>query len=114
MDNQKFNLILDKLLERTEEEKLDWKTTSDRDTFLVALKDSSISINYSFSEDRGKGFYTFDFRNETGDIAESVSMYEFSDNKTELEKAKKLYNLVRQQSLRIDQTVDRILEQLAA
>lgn len=121
MDNQKFNLILEKLLERTEEEKLEWKTTANRSTFLVILEDGSISISHNFSDTDefldASEFYTFDFRNGNGDIVESVDISKFngSDKTTEeFEKAEKIFNLARNQSLRVDQTVDRILEQLAA
>jgi len=121
MDNQKFNLILDRLLEKTEGDKLEWEKTANRYTFLVVLEDSSISISLNFDDAieflNPTKFYTFDFRNGNGDIVESVDISKFSgtDKTTkEFEKAEKIFNLARSKSLRVDQTVDRILEQLAA
>ncbi len=120
MDNQKFSLILEKLLERTEEGKLKWKNTANRNTYLVVLEDSSISISRNFIDDEYLGpdeFYTFDFRNGNGDIVESVDILKFigSDKPTkEFEKAEIIYKIARNQSLKVDKIVDRILEQLAA
>lgn len=120
MDEKKFDLILDKLLEKTEAEKLAWKTTADKDTFLVALKDSSISLSQNIDHitDYIKPkFFTFDFRNENGEIAESVNVTQDFDEESRGEnfnKAERIYDIVRSQTLKIDQTVDRIIEQLAA
>lgn len=120
MDKQKFNLILDKLLERTEKGNLEWKTTADRDTFLVILKDDSISINYSFGREPdfdgiiNNGFYTFDFRNENGDITNSVEVVNTSATDKEFKEAARIFELARAQAFKSDPTADRILEQLAA
>lgn len=114
MDNQKFNLILDKLLERTEEEKLEWKATANDNTFLVVLKDSSISVSYDFDEFGNFEYYTFNFRNENGETIASVSLKNDEDDEKEFEKAQKIFNLARQHSFMNNKTVDRILEQLAA
>ncbi len=111
MDNQKFKLILDKLLERTEEEKLEWKATANDNTFLVVLQDSSISVSYEFAELYNLEYYTFNFRNENGETVASVSL---KKDEKEFEKAQKIFNLARQHSFMNNKTVDSILEQLAA
>lgn len=103
MDNQKFNLILDSLLTRSEQNQLNWKTTGDQLTFLLALKDSSISI---FNE---TGLIRFEFRNERGEkVEEHLLLYSDHD----FEKAQKLYDLARRKALNSDETIDRIIEQL--
>ncbi len=121
MDKEKFNLIIEKLLERTEEGKLKWKTTANRNTFLAVLKDNSISVSYDFgpAEEfiQAEDIYTFDFRNENGEIVESVTVMRHNvggEYIEEFDKAEIIYNLARQQALKVDKTVDRILEQLAA
>lgn len=117
MDNQKFNLILDKLLERTEEGKLEWKATSNENIFLVVLKDSSISISYEFDEYSGSQYYTFNFRDENGEAVASMSLkkspIESDKDGKEFEKAQKIFDLARQHSFINNKIVDRILEQLA-
>ena len=118
MDNQKFNLFLDKLLEKTENKKLEWEKTADRDTFLVVLKDSAVSIRQDFNENFGfdeiinKWSYTFDFRDENGNVIESVTASK--SDESQLKKAERIFEIARQQSLKSDQTIDRILEQIAA
>ena len=114
MDNQKFNLILDKLLERTQEGKIGWKTTANQDTFLAVLKDSSISIYHGYDEyELGEG-YSFDFRDENGEVVASVMVLKEGANEKEFENASKLFDLARQNSFMNNKTIDRILEQLAA
>lgn len=119
MDDQKFNLVLDKLIEKTNEGKLEWETTANRNTFLAVLQDSAISINHTnqsandfFDE---YNVYTFDFRNENGDVVESVAVTDVTEEDSEkYEKASQIFELARRQSLKIDKTIDHILEQLAA
>jgi hypothetical protein len=115
MNNQKFDLILDKLLEKTEEGKLEWKTTANEDTLLVVLKDSSVSVSYAFdSFDGAAEYYVFDFRNENGETVASITISNSSENRKEFEKAQKIFALARQNSFMNNKVIDRILEQLAA
>jgi hypothetical protein len=121
MDKEKFNIILDKLLEKTEGGKLDWETTADKNTFLLILKDSAISASYSsdsggfgaIPSEGAKGSYIFQFRNENGEIVEYIPVYSLQD-KEGFEKAEKLFNLIKNKLIKVDNTVDRILQELAA
>jgi len=110
MDKQKFNLILDGLLEKTEQEKLEWETTADKNTFLLVLKDSAVSIRRGF--EMTYIAYTLEFRNANGEVVESVTV--LKADKSQLEKANRIFDSASRQSLKTDPIVDRILEQLAA
>jgi hypothetical protein len=44
MDNQKFEIILNSLLRGSDRGNLEWKPTAVSGVYLLALKDSSISI----------------------------------------------------------------------
>ncbi len=117
MDNRKFDLIVDKLFEKTEQEKLKWEKTADKDTFLTVLTDSSISVRQIANENPNweeviEPSYAFDFRNENGDIVDSVTVTK--SNNEMYKKVEKTFDLARKQSLETDSIVDRILEQLAA
>ena len=118
MNNQKFNLVLDRLLEKTVEGKLNWEKTAIRNTFLAVLQESTISITQEFEPDADSTFetvsYTFDFRNENGEIVESIDVYDSIEERENFEKAGQIFDLARQQSSTIDKTLDHILEQLAA
>ncbi|MGI8788950.1 MAG: hypothetical protein ACR2HG_14505 [Pyrinomonadaceae bacterium] len=114
MDKEKLNLLLDRLLEKTKAGELEWQTTISKSTFLVALKDTAISVT-KISDDR----YNFDFRNDMGDTVDSVIISEtdLSDNpfvESGWGKARQIFALAHNQALKPEQTVDRILEQLAA
>lgn len=121
MDNKKFNLFLDRLLEKTEQGKLEWEKTADRNTFLLVLEDSAVSVTYTIDagvDMNGDTFsiwyYIFDFRNESGEVVESVKVSHKDKKDGSFRKAERIFNLARNQSLKPHQTVDRILEQLAA
>lgn len=117
IDDQKFNLILDKLLEKTEQGKLQWERTAAKNTFLIVLEDGSISISHtisdkhSFEEMLNGGIYTLNIRDQTGHIAESVEISKSNKNSVAVEKTSKVFQLAKHQ---VNETVDRILEQLAA
>ena len=106
MDRQKFNQILKKLWERTEDGKLEWETTVNKNTFLVALKDTAVSITKIDGN-----YFSFDFRNETGNIVESVLVSNSEEQVWEFATAQSIFEHTREQ---IDKIADRILEQLAA
>jgi hypothetical protein len=109
MDNEKFNLFLRRLLEKTESGQLEWEKTADRDTLLLVLEDSAVSLTKVAGN-----YFSFDFRNELGDVVENYTVSILKDEKDKIEKTEKLYQLARQQTFKYDKTVDRILEQLAA
>lgn len=102
MDDQKIDLILDRLVEQTESGKLNWKTTSDENTYLLALKDSSISL----ARIRSTGFICR-FRNSNGEAIEEVAVV---NGLPRFQKLKKLFEIING----TDKTIDSILEQLAA
>lgn len=103
MDNQKFEAILDRLIDLSESGQLNWKSTAGSATYLLVLKDSSISIS-------GHSPYIFiEFRNEKGVVVEKIVL---GSSEKFYEKADKLFDLARRKALNADETIDRILEQL--
>ncbi len=104
MDNQKIELILDSLLRQSKEGKLDWKNTASSQTYLLVLKDSSITIwDASVA-------IVFNFRDEKGNTVDEIRIFKGSDAR--FEKADKLFDLARRKATNADETIDRILEQL--
>lgn len=109
MNKDKFNLILNRLLELSAKEQLKWKTTGNPATFLLVLEESSISVNAFFgSED---SVINFEFRNERGETVERVPI-QLREDKDSFEKASQLYQLANSKALNSDETLDRILKQL--
>jgi hypothetical protein len=107
MDEQKFKIVIDRLIKLSEIKELNWKTTGNPDTYLL-LKDSSISISSLYSEDIREAI-EIQFRNEKGEIVETVLIT--NDNSLS-EKANHLFSLARGKALNSDNLIDRILEQL--
>ncbi len=111
MDDRKFELILNRLLELSEDEKLNWKKTADPNTFLITLEGSSITIETEFAEDYGGSIFIFQFRNEKGEIVESQSI--LGDNSAYFKNSERLFELAKRKALNSDKTIDRILQQLS-
>lgn len=117
MDKNKFALLLDKLLEKTEKGKLNWEKTAEKNNFLLALEGSAVSVKspfdeYSSFEQIIDNEYIFEFRDETGNVIDSINVDK--SGKNEYLKAEKLFDLVYKELNNSDQIVDNILEQLAA
>ena len=109
MDKQKFYAIIERLNELSEKSQLKWQTTGNTNKFLLALKDSSISIGGTFFADTG--LINVEFRNEKGEVVEKVEILSTED-KESFKRIKILYELARRKALNSDETIDRILEQL--
>ena len=108
MDKKKFNLILDRLLQRTKEGKLEWEKTADVLTYLIVLENSAVSMSLLPSIDA----LNFQFRNENGDVVESAII-----DDTVAPQAYSLFYLVAEklnENENAEKTVNSILEQLAA
>lgn len=106
MDENKFEIIFNSLLERTQKGELNWKSTASPSTYLLVLSGSSISIDFS-----SFGSLDFEFRNERGETVESVTMFRNEDEE-KFQKATKLYELVRGKALNSNDTIDKIIKQL--
>jgi hypothetical protein len=109
MDSEKFKTILARLIELGDKGELDWKPTGVEYTYLLTLKDSSISISPEFSEDLGSSMYAFQFRNERGDVVENTYV---GEDDADYGSAEYIYELARRKALNSDATIDRIIEQL--
>ncbi|MDQ3042016.1 MAG: hypothetical protein M3R11_06505 [Acidobacteriota bacterium] len=104
MDNQKFEIILDSLLKRSEEGNLDWKATANPCVYLLALKDSSISVD-KYTEP----IVRINFRDEKGNIIDAVKLHSSEKN---FEKVNQIFDLARRKATNADETIDSILKQL--
>ena len=111
MDNKKFEIILDSLLNRTRKDELNWKTTASTSKFLLVLNDSSIVINSDIPI-LWQEIVEFEFKNERGETVENVEV-DSTKNEENYEKASELYDLARRKALKSDDTIDKIIKQLS-
>lgn len=103
MDDNKFEIILNSLLKRTQNDELNWKPTANSSIYLLVLNDSSITIE-------GEQFFVnFYFKNEKGETVESRLIVSSDEN---FSKASGLFEFVRRKALKSDETIDKILKQL--
>lgn len=106
MDENKFEVILNSLLKRTQNNELNWKTTANSNTYLLVLTDSSITI-----QNIGDIVIEFRFRNEKGETVESKTVR--TSNEENSSKAYELYYSARRRALNSsDETINKIIKQL--
>ncbi len=110
MDDKKFEIILDSLLNRTQSEELNWKSTASPSKYLLVLNDSSIVIDQD-KVSSGGFIFIFEFKNKKGETVEAVDV-NFSAE-TRFSKASRLYDLARQKALNSNDTIDKIIQQLS-
>lgn len=108
MDKDKFKLILGGLLEGTKKNYLEWEKTAEKETFLVSFEKSSISVSRSYGVDGGL-VITFDFRDESGNLFESVIVISGDEN---WENALAVYTEAGKKATNIDEKIDDILSEL--
>ena len=103
MDKQKLQILLDSLLNRSVKGELNWKTTGNPYTYLLTLKDSSISVS------KESATVELALRNERGEVIERT---EIIWNDELHQKASKLFDLSRAKARNEGDLIDRVIEQL--
>lgn len=109
MDNKKFEIILDSLLNRTQKGELNWKTTANTSKYLLVLNDSSIVINHDKGA-FGELIFIFEFKNERGETVEVMEVK--SEHQKHFVIASELYDLAKQKALNSSDIIDKIIKQL--
>ncbi len=107
MEKAKFDLLLDRLVDKTNKNELEWKLTEDRDTFLLNLNGNSIEVRNILDH----GFIVY-VKKPNGNLIDYLTL---SEDHSEFDKVKQLYKLIESSVVsEKNMEIDQILEQLAA
>ena len=98
--------IFSKLLERTRESKVLWKSTTSPQTFVAVIGDHSVMI---LVNDSGRAI--FSVNNKTGETIETMSGSKYSTIGWQSE-LRELHELARHIALNVDSELDKLLRAL--
>ena len=110
MDRAKFETLIDKLIAGTERGVLEWKETDFTEKFAVQVGKATIELE-SDSDSAADDFYSIVVKNEKLRSVDSDEVYESEDSPL-YTKLNRLWLMARQRVLRIDETIEGILENL--
>lgn len=112
----RINKVIDSLVQGTENKKLNWQGTARETEFIINLKQGSITVdswaNYDPENDVNYEMADISFLNTNGERVETVSFSRHEENE-EYRKIYNLHNIARRNSLRIDETIDSMLEEIS-
>ena len=108
-----MSVILNKLLERTNQNKIGWQTTADERIFVAVLGNSSVSISEEFDFIDVDTVHIFRILNDEGLEIERLSS-DSSTNPTVIRWLQELYTKARRVALGVDSQLDKLLQELEA
>ena len=105
--------ILNKLLERTNQNKISWQTTADDKIFVAVLGNSSVSISEEFDIIVAGTVYVFRILNLQGREIERLSS-DSTTSPTIMRQLQELHTKARRVALGVDSQLDKLLQELEA
>ncbi len=121
MIKEKYETLIKRLIEVTDEGKIVWERTSSKDEYQAKIGDNAVNIGFFDPEDiantfifttgvgKPKLYYYLTVVNSDGVPVDSESREESDAG---FDKLKTLFNEVRRKYLRVDETLDDILKNL--
>ncbi|MDE2844772.1 MAG: hypothetical protein OXN21_15545 [Chloroflexota bacterium] len=100
--------ILSGLLLRTAEGKLKWSPSARENRFVTSL--DAISVVIEETQEYGRNTYRLDIFGESGDIVDSLSFRDISDEQDE--ELARLFMLARRSANNIDSTLEKLAKAL--
>lgn len=109
MDNAKLGAVVQRLIDRTRKNEVDWQSTEKRDTFQAAFANASIRLSKP-----NAALLQIDVYNEEGTLIDSATdedlvAYISNGAFTEM---KEMFNLARRRAMGVDDTLNALLSEL--
>lgn len=104
-----YNSLIINLLIKSRDKRVHWQTTSDPRMFLVTSGKQSISITNGYDEMGEEEYFVLSIRNEKGTIIDS---FVADKRKSEWDQLNELYYLARRYANNVDETIDKLLNDL--
>ena len=113
MNSQKAAILVNTLVRRTDERRIDWTATSDPRAFETSFSNRTLRIVEGWDDESKNHYYHLELLNETADTIDTIYSYEirkYIPNAREV--LATLYSLARDQALALDEAVDQMLEEM--
>ncbi|SRR6266404_7848748 len=113
MAYEKYQRLVQKLLERTDKNELQWKETASPETFQVSFSNYSLTLSEQTSGS-GPSDFVVTIINSAGDLVDSFSdvLLDEGHGATYYRSMGELHQKARRQALGVDQAIDEILDDL--
>lgn len=108
INNDYFELV-EKLIHRTKEGKVNWKSTANEDEFIVFFNDFSLSIYISRVGFGPVSHVVISLRDDTG---KEIDRFDLDDEDEHYEMVMNLHSSARRKALRIDDALHTIMSEL--
>ncbi|MCG8073278.1 MAG: hypothetical protein N0C86_14990 [Candidatus Thiodiazotropha taylori] len=109
MITDEYFSLVEKLVHRTSQGEVNWKSTSDNHQFLVYFNKFTLSVSQSFDQHNQEAYIRIVLLNDEGSEIDSFWVHE-SDNHWEL--ASQLFTGARRKALQIDEAIHTIMDEL--
>ena len=110
---EKLIQMINNLISRTEDGKIEWDSTSTKDQYVTSLSRYSIAVDLFEKTTNSDDFYKVSIINELGKIIESATSSDLAIESAESSgKLQLLYNLARRRAMGVDFALDKILAEL--
>lgn len=113
MNSEKAAILVNTLLRRTEEHKINWTSTSSERAFEASFSNRTLRVNERWDPDDSTHYYFLELVNEQGEVVDTIWPYEIRRTLREAKEAiASIYSLARDQALGIDDAADELLEEM--
>ena len=111
MINEKIKQLIEKLLEKTLANEVNWSQGSGNYSFQLILNNGSVSLDTFFDDDSNQGVLSLTLYNDNGESIESIGFGERED-KEDYKFLENFYNTVKRKYLKVDKTIDSFFEEI--
>ena len=108
MDDTTILKLYKGLAKKTTENALSWQRTADGNTYLLSLRESSVSVQFQKASN-GTSIYTLSVRNEKGEVVDSVRV---GPGSPRFKMVAEIFDVAKRNALKTDETIANVLEQL--
>lgn len=116
MSNPKFEKMIQRLIQKTDEGTANWQETSRPNVFALSLADFSVLLRQVDSEEAVGIDVLVEIVNKDGKVIDSVrdvdSVPEFGDPHEWYKRMSDLYKAARRKAMGVDEALDKLLEEL--
>lgn len=111
MINEKLRLLIDKLLEKTIANQVNWNQSSGYNGYQLILSNGSLSVDNFWDDDSNQSYISVTLYNDNGENIDSITAgsRKESDDYLYLEN---FYKIVKRKYLKADETIDSFFKEI--
>jgi hypothetical protein len=110
----KFQVLLERLIDRTDQGKVSWEITAEKGTYQASFPNYAVRIFTRPSETWGQIDYVLTLHDEGGEMVDQIADVELRDSGFDdaYKRMEHLYNQARRKAMGVDKAIDDLLSEL--